>query len=241
MGRLVVIEGLDGAGKNTLTRRLLDALSALGVRATTVAFPRYDADVHAELARDALHGRLGDVADSVHAMAVLFALDRRAAADDLRAAVAGHDLVLVDRYVASNAAYGAARLHQGACGEFVAWVHALEIERFGLPVPDRHLLLDVPRRRRRRARRAPGADATGPHPRPLRVGRGAAGPHRGRVPRARRSGLARPVDGARRGRGPRRTPTPVVQRSPTTSPSPPRPAISRAFHELSVGDGILRT
>jgi dTMP kinase len=145
VGRLVVIEGLDGAGKNTLTRRLLDVLSALGVRTTTVAFPRYDADVHAELARDALHGRLGDVADSVYAMAVLFALDRRAAADDLRAAVAGHDLVLVDRYVASNAAYGAARLHQGACGEFVAWVHALEIGRFGLPVPDRHLLLDVPR------------------------------------------------------------------------------------------------
>ena len=204
MGRLVVIEGLDGAGKNTLTRRLLDALSALGVRTTTVAFPRYDADVHAELARDALHGRLGDVADSVHAMAVLFALDRRAAADDLRAAVAGHDLVLVDRYVASNAAYGAARLHQGACGEFVAWVHALEIERFGLPVPDRHLLLDVPRAVAARARRAPGADGTRAAPRPLRVRRGAAGPDRGGLPRARRGGLAGPVDGARRGRRSRR-------------------------------------
>ena len=145
MGRLVVIEGLDGAGKSTLTRRVVDALAARGLRTTTVAFPRYDADVHAELARDALHGRLGDLADSVHAMAVLFALDRRAAADDLRKALAGHDLVLVDRYVASNAAYGAARLHQGASGEFVSWVHDLEIARFGLPVPDRHLLLDVPR------------------------------------------------------------------------------------------------
>lgn len=145
MGRLVVIEGLDGAGKNTLTRRVLDALAARGARATAVAFPRYDADVHAELARDALHGRLGDLADSVHAMAVLFALDRRDAADGLRKALVDHDLVLVDRYVASNAAYGAARLHQDAAGEFVAWVHDLEIGRFGLPVPDRHLLLDVPR------------------------------------------------------------------------------------------------
>ena len=144
MGRLVVIEGLDGAGKNTLTRGVLAALAARGARATAVAFPRYEADVHAELARDALHGRLGDLADSVHAMAVLFALDRRDAAGDLRKALAGHDLVLVDRYVASNAAYGAARLHQGADGEFVSWVHDLEIERFGLPVPDRHLLLDVP-------------------------------------------------------------------------------------------------
>ena len=145
MGRLIVIEGLDGAGKRTLTDRLLAALAVRGARTDTLAFPRYDADVHAELARDALHGRLGDVADSVHAMALLFALDRRAAAAGLREALAGHDLVLVDRYVASNAAYGAARLHQDAGGEFVSWVHGLEIGRFGLPVPDRHLLLDVPR------------------------------------------------------------------------------------------------
>ena len=132
-----MIEGLDGAGKRTLTDRLLSALAARGAGPATLAFPRYDADVHAELARDALLGRLGDLADSVHAMAVLFALDRRAAADGLRVALAEHDLVVVDRYVASNAAYGAARLHQNACGEFVAWVRDLEIGRFDLPVPDR--------------------------------------------------------------------------------------------------------
>ncbi len=145
MGRLVVIEGLDGAGKRTLADRLLAALAARGARTATLAFPRYGADVHADLVRDALHGRLGDLTDSVHAMAVLFALDRRGAADAVRTATAAHDLVLVDRYVASNAAYGAARLHQDAGGEFVAWVRELEVDRFGLPVPDRHLLLAVPR------------------------------------------------------------------------------------------------
>jgi len=144
VGVVVAVEGLDGAGKATLVAALADAARARGATVGAFAFPRYDADVHAELARDALHGRLGDLADSAHAMAVLFALDRRAAADDLRRAADAHDLVLVDRYVASNAAYGAARLHQDACGEFVSWVHDLEIERFGLPVPDRHLLLDVP-------------------------------------------------------------------------------------------------
>jgi dTMP kinase len=145
VGRLVVIEGLDGAGKRTLADRLLAALAARGARTATLAFPRYAADVHAELAHDALHGRLGDLPDSVHGMAVLFALDRRAAAPGLRAATAGNDVVLVDRYVASNAAYGAARLHQDARGEFVAWVRELEVDRFGVPVPDRHLLLAVPR------------------------------------------------------------------------------------------------
>jgi len=141
VGRLVVIEGLDGAGKRTLADRLAAAIEG---RVARFAFPRYTEDVHAELGRDALYGRMGDLAASVHAMAVLFALDRRAAAPALLAALAEHDVVLVDRYVASNAAYGAARLHEDAAGAFVPWVHALEIERFGIPLPDHQLYLAVP-------------------------------------------------------------------------------------------------
>lgn len=145
MGRLIVIEGLDGAGKRTLSDALCGALTARGARVSRLAFPRYDTDVHAELAREALYGRMGDLAASVHGMAVLFALDRRAAAAQLRAATDEHDVVLVDRYVASNAAYGAARLGQDAGGELVAWIRALEIERFAIPVPDSQLFLSVPR------------------------------------------------------------------------------------------------
>jgi dTMP kinase len=78
-------------------------------------------------------------------MAVLFGLDRRAAAGELRTALAESDVVLVDRYLASNAAYGAARLHQSGAGDFVAWVRALELERFAIPAPDLQLLLRVPR------------------------------------------------------------------------------------------------
>ncbi|MGH3614569.1 MAG: dTMP kinase [Pseudonocardia sp.] len=163
MGRLVVVEGLDGAGKRTLADRLHAVLAAGGARTARFAFPRYGVDMHAELARDALHGRLGDLAGSVHAMAVLFALDRRGAAAQLRAALAVNDVVLVDRYVASNAAYGAARLNQGADGEMVRWVRELEVVRFGIPVPDVQVLLDVPRsvaaeRVAHRERTEPGRD-----------------------------------------------------------------------------------
>lgn len=158
---MIVIEGLDGAGKRTLADRLVAALADRGARTHGVAFPRYDDDVHAELVRDALYGRLGDLTDSVHGMAVLYALDRRAAAAGLRDALAGHDVVLVDRYVASGAAYGAARLHQDASGGFVEWARALELERFGIPAPHHQLLLAVPRevaagRARRRASTEPG-------------------------------------------------------------------------------------
>jgi dTMP kinase len=143
VGRLIVIEGLDGAGKRTMADKLTAALAERGATVGRLAFPRYGEDVHADLVSEALHGRLRDLADSVHGMAVLFALDRHGAVADIRARLADHDVVLLDRYVASNAAYGAARLHQDAGGQFVAWVRALEIDRLGLPVPDLHLLLRV--------------------------------------------------------------------------------------------------
>ena len=144
VGRLVVIEGLDGAGKRTLADGLVGALTARGATVAQRQFPRYGIDVHADLVRDALYGRLGDLPDSVHAMAVLFALDRRDAAAELCELRSRYDVVLLDRYVASNAAYHAARLHEDAHGAFVEWVRALEVDRFGVPVPDIQLLLRVP-------------------------------------------------------------------------------------------------
>ena len=141
---LIVIEGLDGAGKRTLTQGLQAALEAQGRSVTTLAFPRYGPSVPADLAAEALPGDHGDLAGSVYGMAVLFALDRAGAKDQLAALQAGRDVVILDRYVASNAAYSAARLHQDAGGEMVAWVGDLEYSRLGLPEPDHQVLLAVP-------------------------------------------------------------------------------------------------
>jgi dTMP kinase len=144
MGVLIAVEGLDGAGKRTLIDGVLADLRARGLRAETLAFPRYDRSVHADLAAEALRGAHGDLADSVHGMALMFALDRAGARDELSKLLADNDIVILDRYVASNAAYSAARLQQSADGEIVRWVGELEFGRFDLPVPTLQLLLDVP-------------------------------------------------------------------------------------------------
>ena len=148
---LIAIEGVDGAGKRTLTEGLRTGLEADGRTVTTLAFPRYHQSVHADVAAEALHGGHGDLADSVYAMAMLFALDRAGAKDEIVRLLAAYDVVILDRYVASNAAYSAARLHQdvdgaGATGEgsVVEWVRALEFDRFGVPAPDWQVLLAVP-------------------------------------------------------------------------------------------------
>jgi len=141
---LIVIEGVDGAGKRTLTNGLRVAFEAEGRSVADLAFPRYGRSIEADLAAEALHGGHGDLADSVYAMAVLFALDRAGARDEIAALSRDHDVVILDRYVASNAAYSAARLHQDAEGPVVQWVRELEYQRLALPVPDWQVLLAVP-------------------------------------------------------------------------------------------------
>jgi dTMP kinase len=141
---LIAIEGVDGAGKRTLTEGLRASFEATGKTVARLAFPRYHQSVHADLAAEALHGQHGDLSSSVYAMATLFALDRSDAKDEIDRLRAAHDVVILDRYVASNAAYSAARLHQQADGDAVAWVRELEFGRFAMPEPDWQVLLAVP-------------------------------------------------------------------------------------------------
>ena len=120
---IISIEGIDGAGKNTLVRALTSRIDA-----ATLTFPRYDTSIHAQLAARALHGQMGDLVDSAHGMATLFALDRYGARE------------VLDRYVASNAAYTAARLKDNAAFD---WVYDLEFGQLGLPVPHLQVLLET--------------------------------------------------------------------------------------------------
>lgn len=158
---LIAIEGIDGAGKRTLTDKLRNLFRADGKSVAMLAFPRYGRSVTADMAAEALHGEHGDLASSVYAMATLFALDRAGAVDEIDALRREHDVVIMDRYVASNAAYTAARLHQDATGPAVEWIHDLEYGRLGLPAPDWQVLLAVTaelagQRARSRAQADPG-------------------------------------------------------------------------------------
>lgn len=160
---LIAIEGVDGAGKRTLTDGLRAAYEGAGKTVASLAFPRYGQSVPADVAAEALHGEHGDLADSVYGMAMLFALDRAGAKDQIDELRLGHDVLILDRYVASNAAYSAARLHQDAAGEVVEWVRRLEFDRLGLPSPDWQVLLGVPieladQRARHRAEHEAGRD-----------------------------------------------------------------------------------
>jgi dTMP kinase len=155
---ILAIEGVDGAGKNTLARRLKAELVASGWAVATISFPRYDVEPLGPVVRRMLAGdaALAELAASPKGTALLFALDRGAGAADLASLAHSNDLVLVDRYVASNAAYGAARLPPDEQLAFLDWVARVEFDDLALPRPDLQLLLRVglATARSRAARRA---------------------------------------------------------------------------------------
>ena len=53
---IIAIEGIDGAGKNTIVKRIVEEYGA-----DTLSFPRYEDSLHAQLAQDALYGKMGDL------------------------------------------------------------------------------------------------------------------------------------------------------------------------------------
>lgn len=141
---LIAIEGVDGCGKTTQVRLLAERLSAEGLDAHTVSFPRYADRTYGDLIQRYLRGDLGEV-DQVHPrlVALLFAEDRRVEASNLRQALCEDKIVICDRYFYSNLAYQGSRVPEDELPDFTRWLRNLEFGRNAVPVPMCSLYLDV--------------------------------------------------------------------------------------------------
>src|SRR3712207_7147159 len=129
-GRLIVVEGIDQAGKQTVCERLVERLRAGGVPAQLTGFPDYATPLGREIAAFLA----GEREFPPQARQLLYAANRWERVGDIRRWLSSGRTVVVDRYVASGIAYGAAQ------GLGLAWMRGLED---GLPVADLTLLLDI--------------------------------------------------------------------------------------------------
>ncbi len=145
MGVLVAIEGIDGAGKGTQAARVAETAAARGHRVASFSFPLYDGNPFSRAVADYLNGEFGG-ADEVHPelAGLLYAGDRFHARPQLLAALDRNDLVVCDRYVASNAAHQGAKLAGEARQRLLEWLDEVEYGEFGLPRPRLVVLLDAP-------------------------------------------------------------------------------------------------
>ena len=149
MSKLIVLEGLDGAGKGTQTKILADRLTAEGRRVRTLEFPDYASD-GSMLVRMYLSGRFGENPDDTgpYAASVFFAADRYAsyASDWKKDAQREDTVILANRYTTANAYHQLSKLPREDWDGFLDWLWDFEFVKLGLPRPDLVLLLDMPER-----------------------------------------------------------------------------------------------
>lgn len=141
MSLLLAIEGGDGAGKATAAAEVARQLNTAGRSATVLSFPRYAETAGGWALGEYMAGRLPRPV-SPRAAAVLYALDRLESRDALLAAMTAHEVVVLDRYIASNLAYQGAQAGDDAAA-LMRWAWALETETFALPPPDVQVYLDT--------------------------------------------------------------------------------------------------
>lgn len=146
MGRLVVIDGLDGSGKTTQFDRVGEYLERRGTSYKKICFPDYD-NPSSALVKMYLAGEFGSDPDAVNAYAAssFYAVDRYASYKKFwQADYAQGRLILAARYTTSNAIHQMAKLPEGEWDAYLAWLEDYEYERLGLPRPDRVIFLDMP-------------------------------------------------------------------------------------------------
>lgn len=143
-GRLIVLDGLDGSGKQTQTKLLLDRLIQAGERVLSVSFPDY-AELSSGPVRQYLAGEYGDVDEvSPYAASSFYAVDRYASFKRFwkKQYETGYT-ILADRYATSNLIHQMCKLPKEQWPAFHAWMEEYEYRLLGLPRPSLVLFLDM--------------------------------------------------------------------------------------------------
>ena len=146
MGKMIVIEGLDGSGKGTQATLLLENLKKSGRDAFAIDLPNYSDDSSA-LVRMYLRGEMGRHPGDVNAYAAstFFAVDRYASFKKFWGnEYDGGKIIVANRYTTSNACHQMTKLPEAEWNPFLDWLFDFEYRKLGIPAPDCVVFLDMP-------------------------------------------------------------------------------------------------
>ncbi len=146
MGKLIVIEGLDGCGKSTQLELLPQNLLKNGIESKSVSFPDYDSNSSA-LVKMYLSGDFGKKPGDVNAYAasLFYAVDRYASYKTNWGEYYNQNGVIVSgRYTTSNAVHQTSKMDESEWEGFLQWLYDLEYNKVGIPRPDKVIFLDMP-------------------------------------------------------------------------------------------------
>ena len=142
---LIVIEGIDGSGKQTQTEMLISRLEKDN-KVRKIAFPDYDSDTSA-LVKMYLGGKFGENAFDVNAYTAssFYAVDRIGSyLSDWKKDLDDGEIVISDRYTTSNAIHQGSKLNGEEREKYLNWLFDFEYNLLELPKPDFVFFLNMP-------------------------------------------------------------------------------------------------
>lgn len=145
MGKLIVIDGLDGSGKTTQFEILKEKLAET-VAVKAISFPDYQNPSSVPV-KMYLNGEISPNAADVNAYAAssFYAVDRYASYKMFwEKNYLDGELILASRYVTSNAIHQMGKLPESEWDGYIKWLADYEYVRLGLPEPDLVIFLDMP-------------------------------------------------------------------------------------------------
>ena len=149
MGKLIIIEGTDGSGKQTQTELLYKKLKEIKgeEKVKKISFPNYESRA-SEPVKMYLAGEFGKTAESVNAYAasVLYSIDRFASfKTEWEEFYNNGGIVISDRYTISNMIHQVPKIfNEKEKEKYLEWLIDLEWGKIGIPKPDIVFFLDIP-------------------------------------------------------------------------------------------------
>lgn len=148
-GTLIVLEGIDGSGKETQASLLEKKLKEKGRKVMHISFPDYESPSSA-LVKMYLKGDFGKNPEDVnpYAASLFYAVDRFASYRmKWKDFYQKGGIIIADRYTTSNMVHQMTKYEdKKARKDFLSWLEKTEYEELELPVPDLVILLDIPLR-----------------------------------------------------------------------------------------------
>ena len=146
-GKLIVLEGIDGSGKETQSNLLEKKLKEKGREVMHISFPDYESPSSA-LVKMYLKGDFGKNPEDVnpYAASLFYAVDRFASYRmKWKDFYEKGGIVIADRYTTSNMVHQMTKYEDEVKRkDFLSWLEKTEYGELELPRPDLVILLDIP-------------------------------------------------------------------------------------------------
>lgn len=147
MGKLFVIDGTDGSGKQTQLQKLKERLDEEKIDYRVVSFPNYDSKT-STLVKMYLSGEFGKNAKEIspYIASTFYAADRYATFQtEYKEYYENGGIILADRYTTSNMVHQAGKIKdKKERDKFLKWLWDFEFNLYGLPIPTKVFFLNMP-------------------------------------------------------------------------------------------------